>query len=948
MIISKTDLQSDIASCESEPIHIPGFIQPHGALLALDPTTLAITHVSANMQQLTGMPGGALLGRSPQALLGEEQFAGLEVALRAPLFETGVSNISGGPVSEPMECIFSRFKDSVLLELQPIKDAHTLDLLDISLSLQAPLSRMERTATVDELALFVAKEIRAISGFDRVMVYRFDEDWHGMVLAEDVGERLPVAYLGMHFPAGDIPIQARDLYILNTLRLIPDTDYVPVPIVGGAPLDLSRSQLRSVSPIHIEYLHNIGVRATLTISIIVRGKLWGLVACHHASPRRINHAVRSTCDFFAQMLALKLSARIDQAALARRLEASESLARFFAGLEPTRSLGEALRGSWSELLPIFGADALYVRSPEGTALYGTALTAADIEPTIGSLDAQAQDGIASSASLVTLDARTERFADEVSGALFIGLSASDNRCLVLLRREQRASVTWAGDPNKPATVNSGKRRLSPRASFAAWEQVTHGESVHWSAADLDNARTLRDQLLHWQHAREEVRLLVHYDALTELPNRRLLDELLRRSLAEADAQDENVGVLFIDVDRFKRFNDRLGHAAGDRVLRYVAARISRAVRECDIVGRLGGDEFVVIMPLLSDPAAAEGVAQRLLDDVSQPIPGFEGPDLRVTLSIGISVYPFDGETSEALLSRADAAMYRVKANGRSAWQSYQSAQNAPAGAPAERAELIVQALDRGEIVAYFQPIIELASGRVAAVEALARWNHPVSGVVGPAAFIDLAEETGLIVRLGETMLDASCRQLSRWRRNGAPDLRVAVNVSPRQLRDFSFVQTVRTVLERYDLPAEALELEITEGMMVGDTSQSIDALRELARSGVRIAIDDFGTGYSSFNYLRKLPVHSLKIDQSFIAELSMPKTRESGTAIVRAIISVAKSLGLEVIGEGVETAAQLCLLTALGCDFAQGYHIGRPVAPADTIAGGLAFVPDVTAGSLQP
>ena len=563
------------------------------------------------------------------------------------------------------------------------------------------------------------------------------------------------------------------------------------------------------------------------------------------------------------------------------------------------------------------------------------------------MEAQAQDGIASSASLATLHPGAERFATDVSGALYIGISATDGRCLVLLRREQRASVTWAGDPNKPAIVNADKRRLSPRASFAAWEQITHGESGRWSEADLGNARSLREQLLHWQSAREEVRLLVHYDALTELPNRRLLDELLRRSLTEAEAQTEKVGVLFIDVDRFKRFNDRLGHAAGDRILRYVAARISRAVRECDIVGRLGGDEFVVIMPLLSDPADAEGIAQRLLDDISQPIPGFEGPDLRVTLSIGISVYPFDGATSEALLSRADAAMYRVKANGRSAWQSYQSAQNAPAGAPAERADLIAQALDRGEIVAYFQPIIELATGRVAAVEALARWNHPVSGVVGPGAFIELAEETGLIVRLGETMLDASCRQVSRWRRNGAPDLRVAVNVSPRQLRDFGFVQTVLRILERYELPAKALELEITEGMMVGDTSQSIDALRELAHAGVRIAIDDFGTGYSSFNYLRKLPVHSLKIDQSFIAELIVPKTQESGTAIVRAIISVAKSLGLEVIGEGVETGTQLDLLRALGCDLAQGYHIGRPAAPADTAAAGLAAALGVLTGSVH-
>ena len=300
----------------------------------------------------------------------------------------------------------------------------------------------------------------------------------------------------------------------------------------------------------------------------------------------------------------------------------------------------------------------------------------------------------------------------------------------------------------------------------------------------------------------------------------------------------------------------------------------------------------------------------------------------MTVSIGISVYPDDGITSEALLSKADAAMSGVKERGRGAWQSYVSEQTSVPSDLRERAAAVAQALDRSEIVAHFQPIIDLTHGGVAAVEALARWNHPVNGLLGPAAFIEVVEATDLIVRMGEAMLDQSCRQVSQWRRTSAPNLRVAVNVSPRQLRDFGFVKTVRTILERYQLPTEALELEITEGMLAGDTSQSINALQELADTGIRIAIHDFGTGYSSFNYLRRLPVNALKIDQSFIAELNSPRTCESGGAIVRAIISVAKSLGLEVVGEGVETPAQLELLRALGCNYAQGYHIGRPLTAA--------------------
>ncbi len=924
MMPEATVVSGGVASCESEPIHIPGSIQPHGVLLAVEPLTWLITHASQNAAAVLGRSAASLIGVSPALILGDDIARTINAAFSSGSSDTGYCRVAGSAGKQSMECSYSRYRSSYLIELTPDQEADSLDLIDMSLTLQAPLSRMERTTTIEELMQVAATEIRGINGFDRVMIYRFDEDWHGVVLAEDVGERLPVDYLGLHFPAGDIPPQARDLYLINTLRLIPDIEYVPVPICSQTttPLDLSRSELRNVSPVHLQYLRNIGVRSTLTVSVVVRGRLWGLVACHHISPRYLKHAIRSTCSFFAQMLALKLTARIEHTELARRLEANEALAKFVADLDSTKSLFDALGRSWHHLLPIFAADALYVGTPDGSIVYGSTLTPGELEPALAVLQAQADGGIASSSALYRLSSDFRAFAGDVSGVLFIRMSA-DDCCIALLRREMRASVTWAGDPTKSTTVSAETGYLSPRASFAAWEQVTHGESDRWSAGDLVNAASLRDLLVHWQHAGDEIRVFAHYDALTELPSRRLVHELLKRAIADAAAQNGSVGLLFIDVDRFKRFNDRLGHSVGDRVLRSVASRISRAVRENDIVGRLGGDEFVVVMPAVADRNVAQSVAQRLLDEISQPLPGLEGHDLRVTVSIGISHYPLDGTTSEALLSSADAAMYFVKKNGRSAWESYETAR-AGASDAAERVSVVAQALERGEIVPHFQPIVDLISGQIVAFEALARWNHPINGVVGPAAFIEAAEESGLILGLGERILDLACRQVSQWRKTWAPLVRVAVNVSPRQLRDFGFVQMVRQTLERHALSADALELEITEGMMVGDGSQSITALRELADAGVRIAIDDFGTGYSSFNYLRRLPVKSLKIDQSFVAELSSDQTRESGAAIILAIVSVAKSLSLEVIAEGVETPEQLAMLRALGCDWAQGYLLSRP------------------------
>jgi diguanylate cyclase (GGDEF)-like protein len=918
-------------ACAAEPIRIPGSIQPHGVLLALNPETLAIEQLSANSAELLGASPQDLIGRSPGTFLGERTFAEIAVALRAEPFEPGVYATTAGPHAQALECVSSRHADTLVLEFQPYTGAHSLDMLDVSMSLQAPLARMERTKNIVELARLVAQDVRHISGFDRVMVYRFDNDWHGEVIAEDVNERYAQRFLGLHFPASDIPAQARDLYLLNKLRLIPDVDYVPVPIVPlenprqRAPLDLSRSDLRSVSPVHLEYLRNMDVRATMTISIIVHGKLWGLVACHNSEPRRITYAVRSTCNFFTQMLAMTITARVDQADLSVRLNASQRVASFVAGLEATQSIWESLRRSRAALLRMFAADALLMRGPEGTEVYGATTSALQLEPALRALQERARNGLASTASLCRLDPLAADFAEEACGALYLGLSGSDNRCLVFLRREQQARVSWSGDPRKSLNGDAAMTQLTPRASFAAWEEIKRFESSGWTTSDLEKAGLLRDQLIAWQQAREEVRLLAHYDTLTQLPNRRLLDELLRHALNEAAAQNRLVGLLFIDVDRFKRFNDRLGHAGGDRVLREVATRAARVLREGDLVGRLGGDEFVVIMPGLPNPQVADQVAQRLIAEIGKPLEGIEGPDLSVTVSIGMSFYPTDGITSEALLGKADSAMYRAKQTNRDAAEEIPQAPSIEHGYPTEVARTISKGITAGEFVAHFQPIVDLTSGRVVAVEALARWNHPERGQLLPGEFIGVAENSDLIVRLGSFMLDSACAELSRWRRSTEPGLRVAVNVSPRQLRDGGLVTTVRETLRRYELPPDALELEVTEGVMGGDSSQSVDTLRDLADIGVRIAIDDFGTGFSSLNYLRRLPVNALKVDRSFVAELEAAETRETGTAIVNAIVSLAKSLDLEVVAEGVETKTELALVRALGCNFAQGYYLGRPM-----------------------
>jgi diguanylate cyclase (GGDEF)-like protein len=908
-----------LETCADEPIRIPGAVQPHGVLMSLDPETLRVEQVSANSGAVLGVAPEEIIGASPAALIGHAEFASLMSALNADGSSTAFVS-SAGPRSEAWECIASRYGDTTIVEVQPLAGAHALGELEVSLSIAAPLARMERARSVLDLLRSVAKDIRAISGFDRVLIYRFDRDFHGEVLAEDVADGLSTAYLGLHFPADDIPPQARELYLLNRLRLIPDVAYEPVPIVpelsprSQAPLDLSKADLRSVSPMHLQYLQNMGVRAALTISIVVHGKLWGLVACHHRTPRRITHVVRSTCHFFAHMLALALTVRIDQANLAIRLNANQRIAAFVASLEMTQTLWEGLRRNHAALQRIFDADASFVRGPDASETFGAEFAPREVAHAVSLLHETQRSGVADSVALWKLAGETHARAGAPCGGLYIGLSDDDDRCVVLFRNERETRIVWGGEPTKPA---GGTGLLTPRASFAAWEEIKRGESAPWSESDLQKAAILREELIAWQTARDHVRMLAQYDPLTHLPNRRLLDEILQRALLEAEARGAMVALLFVDVDRFKRFNDRLGHAAGDTVLCTIAQRLAADVGDGDVVGRFGGDEFIVIMTNVPSRAVAERAAERLARSVAEPL-DFRGDDLEPHVSIGISCYPDDGLTSDVLLERADAAMYLVK--GRLA-NAGRVGSNVASGTESND---IVEAIARGEVLAHYQPVFDIASGTVVAVEALVRWYHGTRGLVKPATFIEAAERSDAIGAVGAHMLQLACRHVAGWRFDGEPDLRVAVNVSPLQLRDFRFVEIVRDALRAFDLPGDALELEVTEGVML-ENSTSIDALRELADFGVRIVIDDFGTGYSSLNYLRRLPVSGLKIDRSFVAELDAVETRETGRAIIRAIVALGHNLGLSVAAEGVETKSELEVLRADGCDLAQGFYLGFPV-----------------------
>jgi diguanylate cyclase (GGDEF)-like protein/PAS domain S-box-containing protein len=426
-------------------------------------------------------------------------------------------------------------------------------------------------------------------------------------------------------------------------------------------------------------------------------------------------------------------------------------------------------------------------------------------------------------------------------------------------------------------------------------------------------------------AEERLLQLAHYDVLTSLPNRVLFYDRLRQVLAQAKRNQWIVSVLFVDLDRFKNINDTLGHAVGDQLLQQVSERLTHSVRSGDTVGRLGGDEFAIVLSNLSSAQDANLVAQKIMTSFAEPFK-LGGSEIYVTASIGVTLYPDDSTDQDTLIRNADSAMYRAKEVGRNSFQFYTPEMNSRALEILGMESDLRRALDRGEFLLYYQPMASVADGRIVGIEALLRWRHPERGLVTPAEFMFVLEETGLIVPVGEWVLRRVCLQIKEWERAGIAPVRVSVNLSARQFNQKDFGPGIGKLLDAQNVDPGLIELEITESSIMTNTEEASRTLEYLSELGVGLSIDDFGTGYSSLSYLKRFPLDRLKIDRSFVRDLT---TDNDDATITRAVISMAHSLGLKVVAEGVETGAQLAFLAEHGCDEIQGYIFSRPLPAAD-------------------
>jgi len=705
--LSEKEFELALRQCETEPIHQIGTIQPYGAVLVVSPDSQRVVlQTSENLADFADMPAGDTCGKPLAVLLGETAKIQVEKLIRAAekkYTATGIVSVSRNHVPHDLPSHVYASEGMFVIELSHDEiSQHDGKLAELLLEFQQSLlssdSDSDMYKYLDEIATFV----RNLTHYDSVMIYRFDANWNGEVISQDRSETAP-SYLGMHFPASDIPPQARRLYATNLVRVVADVEANPVPVmpvlnpVTRLPLDMTYSALRSLSPIHIEYLRNIGVHASMVISLMQNRRLWGLIACHHMTPKRVTITMREAAIFISRMVSAKLSS-FEAFEHRTKSDNANSIVNKLLKSITTQTEGAILQLLLPDLQALMEATGIIVSVEGKLYLHGEVPSSSEIDSLLGWLGRQVSPEIFSCDYLGQQFPPAAGYADIASGLLATSLSSEMLNCIIWLRKEKPRTVNWAGKYEEGFVKNTaGGYRLTPRKSFQIWTESWRGRSVPWTHVEMGIAAmlalTLPESLSQkcklekeqekLRQAEEEIRNLAFYDSLTKLPNRRLLADRLSQAMAASKRSGYYVALIFLDLDNFKPINDTHGHDVGDLLLIEAATRLKSCLREVDTAVRFGGDEFVVVLNELDNDKAAsisqaQTVAEKIHSVLSEPYKlktqneGHEEHIIthRCTCSIGVVVF-FDHKRNEHdIIKYADTAMFEAKEAGRNQIRLY--------------------------------------------------------------------------------------------------------------------------------------------------------------------------------------------------------------------------------------------------------------------------------------
>ena len=952
-------------ACAQEQIHLLGTVQPHGFLIVVDRQTQCIVQVSSGIvRHWPSLDDAAVVIGQPLgdwvegvATSGEDSLAALPASYPQEMpWRPRFVRTAPACLLRNWECLAHCCDSLAILEWLPLGEEAD-DVRAQGRILREITGAIGRLRNADRLDAFFndcVQVVREFSGFDRVMIYRFLPDGCGEIVAESTAPGVQQRFLGLRFPASDIPSQARTLYLTNRLRELADVEaqadvLVPPVLPGGAVLDQSHCFLRGLSPVHLSYLRNMGVRATLTVSIIFDGKLWGLFACHHHQPKvpphQVREGLRQICEMVAEVTIMRIESLLQIEAVRNRMSLDRLLSGVHQGMMLRPDIAAELDAWMPDLLRAFHAEnfgvqvggVAYVAGPGhqvGTARevldeIGARMICKDLRSRVNTWEALQAPG---NAGLRHLPATcglllAQRNEDEV------------NFCFVT-RPEVVKQVRWGGKPEKSLRrLPDGMVRLAPRRSFEAWQDAVRGHCGAWTEVDAEALKNLLQIIIEIhklqinRELQEKLHWRAHHDQLTGLLNRRAMEEEVARRL---EVGQFNCALLLLDMDNFKKVNDTYGHAAGDSILQQVSKRLHSVMREFDLVARLGGDEFMLLMQVPHpepDPVSGLLLAERVHQAV-MPLFEISGQQLRIEVSIGIAIPPGHGRNVGDLLRRADLALYHAKAMGRSRSVVFELKMESDQRDFYLLEHDLNEAVERSQLSLAFQPKVDLVSRRVVGLEALVRWNHPVRGQSMPGSFIPAAERSDQIVRIDRWVMRAAVATQARWRSEGRSPLPIAINLSMADILSSNLVGFLCDLLAEFNVPPEAIEVEVTESAMMRELEKTKSVLLALNQHGISTTLDDFGTGFSSLSYLRQLPLQCLKIDQSFINSMLDDANAEK---LTQAILAMGLALQMSVVAEGVETMEQMRWLEQHGCPVGQGYFFSMPVS-VDAIHPAIAVI----------
>jgi diguanylate cyclase (GGDEF)-like protein len=834
-------------------------------------------------------------------------------------------------------------------------------------------TRIRQSLDLGEILEAAVQEIFKLLKVDRVKIYCFEPDGSGEVIAEAVNVAALPGLRGLRFPAADIPSEARAQFVKARLRVITDVPAQQKTVSSREDLTAAAGGEKTpdysqADPCHLAYLSAMGVAASLVMPILHQDSLWGLLAVHHATPRRFSERELRMLQLLADQLeiAIAQSALLLQAQQQAKHEAI--ISRVGQILHYPLALPSLRQQVLETLVKELGAsggrlhllgDRITPHSqtytvgdqPLGLALEDLPLWQSWIDRQAHGLTGAADPDCCSAftrQALALLDQpKSIAYASNrpLSGTLFdlqqtpwqpladlfeptpiraflvIPLAFQEYYLgyITLFRRGHSINIDWAGQCD-------GNQRLQfPKLSFEVWRELRQDQPDLWQTDELKLLQTIGLHLsmsILQRRIEAMVRYQSSHDSLTGLPNRLLFTERLTLALMEADQSNEMVGIALLDINRFRRINESLGSEAGDLLLRQVADRLQAHLRSQDFLARWGSDEFTLLLPGLRSAEDVLTLIEAIMVQIAEPF-YVQGREIYITSSLGVALAPYDGEDADTLLRCAGVAVQKAQQEGLHTFQLYQRETATTALEPLTLEGDLRRALISQQLELYYQPQLEIATGRLIGLEALIRWQHPTLGFVSPGEFIPLAEETGLIHNIGRWALQMACQQQHLWEEAGFANLRVCVNLSPKQFYRADLPQIVWEALQQYDVAPACLELEITESAAMQDMDSAIRMLEQLRQMGVRIALDDFGTGYSSLTAIKHFPLNTLKLDKAFTQDLM---DNPSDAAIAQTIVTLGRGLGLMVIAEGVETASQLRVLQDLQCHCAQGYLFSRPLS----------------------